>query len=118
MPERVPRAQDLLPQPRRDARPARRATRRSSSARIVAERLNGAAGPVHVVAPLRGFSLADGEGGDLWDPVADGAFLDSLSRSLRSDIPFEAVDAHVDDHEFADVVAARYLALVPETVDA
>ena len=85
---------------------------------LVAERLNGAVGPVHVVAPLRGFSLADAEGGDLWDPAADGAFLDSLSANLRDDIPFEAVDAHVDDPEFADVVAARYLALVPETVDA
>ena len=83
---------------------------------LVAERLNGSVGPVHVVAPLRGFSLADIEGGDLWDPVADGAFLDSLASNLRSDIPFEAVDAHVDDHDFADVVAARYLALVPEYV--
>src|SRR3954471_18446545 len=64
---------------------------------LVAERLNGATGPVHVVAPLRGFSLADVEGGDLWDPVADGAFLDSLQASLRADIPFEAIDAHVDD---------------------
>jgi uncharacterized protein (UPF0261 family) len=86
--------------------------------RIVATRLNAAVGPVHVVAPLRGFSLVDSEGGELWDPIADGAFLDSLSSMLRPDIPFEAVDAHVDDHEFADIVAARYLALVPETVDA
>src|SRR3954452_23862203 len=82
--------------------------------RIVAERLNRATGPVQVVAPLRGFSLVDSEGGELWDPIADGAFLDSLAGALRPDIPFEAVDAHVDDHEFADVVAARYLALVPE----
>src|SRR3954462_1882147 len=85
---------------------------------IVAGRLNEATGPVHVVAPTRGFSLADIEGGDLWDPEADAAFLDSLAASLRSDIPFEAVDAHVDDHDFADLVAERYLALVPETVDA
>ena len=84
---------------------------------IVAERLNEAIGPVRVVAPTRGFSLADAEGGDLWDPVADGAFLDALSGALRADIPFEAVDAHVDDHEFADVVAERYLSLVTETAD-
>ena len=84
---------------------------------IVAARLNGAVGPVHVVAPTRGFSLADSEGGDLWDPVADGAFLDALSGALRPDIPFEAIDAHVDDDAFADIVAERYLALVKETVD-
>ena len=84
---------------------------------IVAERLNEATGPVRVVVPTRGFSLADAEGGDLWDPVADGAFLDALSGALRADIPFEAVDAHVDDHLFADVVAERYLSLVSETAD-
>ena len=50
---------------------------------IVASRLNGATGPVRVIAPTRGFSLADAEGGDLWDPVADGAFLDALSGALR-----------------------------------
>jgi uncharacterized protein (UPF0261 family) len=83
---------------------------------IVAEKLNAAEGPVHVVAPTRGFSLADAEGGDLWDPEADAAFLDALSSTLRSDIAFEAIDAHVDDDAFADVVAARYLALVPEYV--
>jgi uncharacterized protein (UPF0261 family) len=82
--------------------------------RLVAERLNEAVGPVHVVAPTRGFSLADAEGGDLWDPEADRAFLDALEASLRPDIGYEAVDAHVDDPEFADLVAARYLSLVPE----
>src|SRR3954447_5270783 len=85
---------------------------------LVAERLNAAKGPVHVVAPLHGFSLADREGGELWDPVADGAFLDALSSHLRPDIPFEAVEAHVDDHDFADLVAARYLALVSEPLNA
>jgi uncharacterized protein (UPF0261 family) len=84
---------------------------------LIAERLNEAVGPVRVVAPTRGFSLADAEGGDLWDPIADGAFLDALSHGLRPDIPFEAVDAHVDDHEFADLVAERYLSLVAETAD-
>jgi len=84
---------------------------------IVAERLNEATGPVRVVVPTRGFSLADAEGGDLWDPVADGAFLDALAHGLRADIPFEAIDAHVDDDAFADVVAERYLSLVSETAD-
>ena len=82
--------------------------------RMVAERLNEATGPVHVVAPTRGFSLADAEGGDLWDPEADRAFLDSLRTSLRPDIPYEQLDAHVDDAAFAEVVAQRYLTLTQE----
>ena len=85
---------------------------------MVAERLNEAAGPVRVVAPTRGFSLADAEGGDLWDPEADRAFLDALRAALRPGIPFEAVDAHVDDPAFADLVAERYLSLIQEPAHA
>jgi uncharacterized protein (UPF0261 family) len=85
---------------------------------IVAERLNEATGPVHVVAPTRGFSLADAEGGDLWDPEADRAFLDALREALRPDIPYETVDAHVADPAFADVVAQRYLQLTQEPANA
>jgi uncharacterized protein (UPF0261 family) len=78
---------------------------------IVAERLNEARGPVHVLAPTLGFSLADVEGGDLWFPEADAAFLDALGTALRPDIRLELVDTHVNDPAFADLVAERYLAL-------
>lgn len=84
--------------------------------RIVAERLNSSRGPVRVVAPAQGFSMADVQGGDLWDPDADVAFLDALGSSLRPDIPFELVQTHVNDPAFADLVAERYLALVPVSV--
>jgi uncharacterized protein (UPF0261 family) len=86
--------------------------------RIVAERLNGARGPVRVVAPTRGFSLADVEGGDLWDPEADAAFLEALAGDLRPDIPFEPVDTHVNDPALADLVVERYLSLVEESTHA
>jgi uncharacterized protein (UPF0261 family) len=89
-------------------------TEEAALGRLVGERLNEASGPVRVVAPLRGFSLVDAEGEALWDPGADRAFLDALEDTLGPEIGFEAVDAHVDDPEFADVVADRYLALVPE----
>jgi uncharacterized protein (UPF0261 family) len=83
--------------------------------RMVAERLNEATGPVRVVAPTRGFSLADAEGGDLWDPESDRAFLDALREALRDGIAYEEVDAHVDDDAFAAIVAERYLALTRES---
>jgi uncharacterized protein (UPF0261 family) len=85
---------------------------------LIAERLNEATGPVRVVVPTRGFSLADAEGGDLWDPEADHAFVESLRSALRPDIPFEAVDAHVDDADFAELVADRYLTLLEEPAHA
>ncbi|HZB76728.1 MAG TPA: Tm-1-like ATP-binding domain-containing protein [Solirubrobacteraceae bacterium] len=79
---------------------------------LIAERLAGSTGPVRVIAPTRGFSLADAEGGDLWDPEADRAFLDALRDALRTDFAYEEVDAHVDDPAFAELVADRYLSLV------
>jgi uncharacterized protein (UPF0261 family) len=82
--------------------------------RMVANRLNGGRGVVHVVAPARGFSLSDTEGNALWYPEADAAFLSSLETSLRAGIAFERVDATVNDPAFADVVAERYLALTKE----
>ncbi len=85
---------------------------------VVAERLNAARGPVRVVAPTRGFSLADVEGGDLWDPDADAAFLAALAGALRPDIPFEPVETHVNDPALADLVAGRYLSLVEESTHA
>jgi uncharacterized protein (UPF0261 family) len=80
--------------------------------RMIAGRLAESTGPVSVVVPTRGFSLADAEGGDLWDPAADRAFVDSLRDALRADFAYEEVDAHVDDADFAELVADRYLALV------
>jgi len=82
--------------------------------RIVAQRLNSARGPVCVVAPSRGFSLSDTEGNALWYPEADEAFLGTLEASLRPEIPFERVDATVNDPAFADVVAERYLTITKE----
>jgi uncharacterized protein (UPF0261 family) len=85
---------------------------------LVAERLNESTGQVRVVVPTRGFSLADVEGGDLWDPAADQAFVDSLRAALRPDIQLETVDAHVDDPDFAELVADRYLTLLEEPAHA
>lgn len=86
--------------------------------RVVAARLFGSRGPTQVLCPARGFSLADVEGGALWDPEADRAFIDSLRAALPPAIPFEEIDAHVDDPGFADLTVTRYLSLTKETARA
>jgi uncharacterized protein (UPF0261 family) len=80
-------------------------------ARMIAERLAGATGPVCVIAPERGFSLSGRPGEALWDAEANAAFLDALEDALGPDADFERVDADVNDARFADRVAARAVEL-------
>jgi len=82
--------------------------------RLVADRLNGAGGPVLVVAPTEGFSLSGTAGNALWYPEADDAFLTALEAGLRPEIPFERVAATVNDPGFADLVADRFTSMVKE----
>ena len=73
--------------------------------RMIASRLNGAKGPVHVLAPTGGFSLSDSFGGHLWDPEADEALIATLERTLDGRIPIERVDATANDPAFAELAA-------------
>jgi len=72
----------------------------------LAERLNGARGPVAVLIPLRGWSHIGREGGPLWDPQANDALREAVRRSLRTDLRYIEVDAAINDSPFADKVAA------------
>jgi uncharacterized protein (UPF0261 family) len=72
----------------------------------LAERLNGARGPVAFFYPLKGWSQIGREGGPLWDPQANDALRAALCRALRRDIRYIEVDARINDSQFADGVAA------------
>jgi uncharacterized protein (UPF0261 family) len=69
---------------------------------IFAAKLNQATGPVHVLIPLRGFSILDSPSDRFWNPEADQAFIRSLTAHLRSDIPVEQLDLNINDAAFAD----------------
>ena len=79
--------------------------------RMIAQRLSDARGPVALVAPTKGYSLIDVEGGPLWDEDADIALIETLEQELRDDIPVERVDLAVNDPEFGALVARRFLEL-------
>jgi uncharacterized protein (UPF0261 family) len=70
------------------------------AADIVADRLNAAKAPCAVLIPLKGWSSLDREGGPLYDPEANQAFVDTLKKQLNSDVPVVEVDLHLNTPEF------------------
>jgi uncharacterized protein (UPF0261 family) len=78
----------------------------------VSKKLNLAAGRVRVLIPIRGFSSLDCQGNIFYDPIADRAFIDSLKSSLKEAIEVREVDAHINDDEFAEVVANEFMEII------
>lgn len=80
--------------------------------RILAAKINQSTGPVTVLWPLEGLSQLDSEGEEFWWPEADAALLESLRKDLRADIPLVALDANINDAQFADRAAQELLSLI------
>lgn len=78
-------------------------------ARVMAEKLNRAKGPVVVVIPTRGFSAYDQEGELFYDPEADQAFIETLRRVVAANVQVVLVDAHINDDKFADQAVDLFL---------
>lgn len=76
-----------------------------AAAREIIGRLNGALGPTMVVLPLQGFSRPNQEGGPLWVPEGNRAVVEAFQAELRPGIPIVQADLHINDPEFADLVA-------------
>ncbi|MCL4371449.1 MAG: Tm-1-like ATP-binding domain-containing protein [Chloroflexi bacterium] len=72
----------------------------------IARRVNRATGPTAVVIPLRGFSLPAREGGPLYDPEGDRAFIETLRANLAPQIKYVEVDCHINDHPYAEAAVA------------
>ncbi len=80
--------------------------------RITARKLNAAKGPVHLFLPLKGMAYPDREGLGHWDPEADRAFYDAIKRHLDPKVPVTELDAHINDPEFIDPVAEKFLSFM------
>jgi uncharacterized protein (UPF0261 family) len=74
----------------------------------VAEKLNGYTykSMVKFVIPRKGFSSLSVEGGALYDPSSDEAFISGLKANLDPEIKVFEVDSHVNSPECAHVVAS------------
>jgi len=78
----------------------------------IAEQLNKSIGKTTVVAPLRGFSDPNREGGVFWDPESDDAFRAQLKSGLKKDIKYIEVDAWINDKVFGETAANELLDLL------
>jgi uncharacterized protein (UPF0261 family) len=70
-------------------------------ARLYAEKINKAKGPIKLVIPLKGWSSLDGPGSILHDPEEDRLFVDELKKNLQNPIEIEEVDANLEELETA-----------------
>ncbi len=78
---------------------------RAELGRVMAEKLNKAIGPTAVIIPKQGFSAADKEGNDWYDPEANLALINALKRNLKPEIKLVEMDAHINDKLFAETAA-------------
>lgn len=81
-------------------------------AEMAARKLNMATGPIHVFIPLQGFSYPDREGLPHWEPESNQVFIDALQECLNPSIPFETIDAHINDELFIDQVMGKFLSFM------
>lgn len=75
-------------------------------AREVADKLNRYQNKklVKFVVPSKGFSSLSVEGGALYDPASDRAFIDELRKALDPEIEIIEVETHINTSEFARAV--------------
>jgi uncharacterized protein (UPF0261 family) len=83
-------------------------------ARVLADRLNQAGGPVTVVLPRGGWSFYNRPGLIFFDPGADRAFVETMKGALISDIPVFELDGHINDPEFAQALIPLFLDLMEQ----
>jgi uncharacterized protein (UPF0261 family) len=70
-------------------------------AKIIGEKLNRSKGPAHVLIPMKGWSEADKEGMELFDPKTDQIFVEELRKIINPKIPIEEMDVHISEPVFA-----------------
>ncbi len=81
---------------------------------IFAEKLSEAKGPVAVAVPTEGLSIPNVPDGPFWNPEADTAFLETLQKELRDDVPVHTFPRHVNEPEFGVEVANLFIRLMEE----
>ncbi|MEJ2095643.1 MAG: Tm-1-like ATP-binding domain-containing protein, partial [Deltaproteobacteria bacterium] len=70
-------------------------------ARLYADKINKARGPIKLVVPLKGWSSLDREGSVLYNPEEDRRFIDALKSHLTVPLAIQEVDCNLEDMDTA-----------------
>jgi uncharacterized protein (UPF0261 family) len=81
-------------------------------AKLYAEKINKAKGPVKLVVPLRGWSSIDREGSVLCDPAEDQIFIQELKKNLEVPLEIEEVDCNLEDFDTARALVDSLMKLL------
>jgi uncharacterized protein (UPF0261 family) len=83
-------------------------------AKLYAEKINKAKGPIKLVVPLRGWSSLDYEGSPLYAPEEDRLFIEELKKNLTRDLEIEELDSNLEDFQTAEALVNSLDALMKE----
>ena len=78
-------------------------------AKLYAEKINKAKGPLKLVIPLRGWSSLDREGSILYDPQEDRLVVEELKKNLTVPLEIEEIDCNLEDFQTAKALVDSLL---------
>jgi uncharacterized protein (UPF0261 family) len=81
----------------------------TAAAKVYADKLNKARGPVTFLIPLRGWSSADREGSPLYAPEEDRVFIEELKKEVKPEIEIRELNCNLDDTEFAEALVESFI---------
>jgi uncharacterized protein (UPF0261 family) len=70
-------------------------------AKLYAEKINKAKGPIKLIVPLRGWSSLDKEGSMLYNPDEDRLFIEELKKHLTVPLDIQEVDCNLEEMDTA-----------------
>jgi uncharacterized protein (UPF0261 family) len=83
-------------------------------AKIYAEKINRAKGPIKLVIPLRGWSSLDQEGSILYDPKEDRLFVEELRKNLTVPLEIEEIDCNLEDFRTAKALVDSLVFMIED----